>query len=227
MRRSVALEGFHCVKHALRFAPDLVEQVRLRDPERARALAERLAPDVTAALLERGVVADVAHHTGVEGTGLVPEPDLAVLRRRTAPLVLLDRPRSPGNAGAVVRVAAAAGASGVATTGPLDPWHPTVLRGSAGLHYALPVLHLAPDVLAPGQLAPDGLPTGPYAVLDAAGDPDAVLPPDAVLVVGTERDGVGAALRERADLVLALPMRPGVSSLNLATATAAALYRRR
>ena len=222
MTGPVTLEGFHCVKHALRFAPDLVEQVRLRDPERARALADRLAPDVTAALVERGVVADVAHHTGVEATGLLPEPDLAVLRRRTAPLVLLDRPRSPGNAGAVVRVAAAAGASGVATTGPLDPWHPTVLRGSAGLHYALPVLHLSPH-----DLAPDDLPAGPYAVLDADGDPDGVLPPDAVLVVGTERDGVGAELRERADVVLALPMRPGVSSLNLATATAAALYRRR
>ncbi len=48
-----------------------------------------------------------------------------------------------------------------------------------------------------------------------------------MLVVGTERDGVGADLRARADVVLALPMRPGVSSLNLATATAAALYRRR
>jgi tRNA G18 (ribose-2'-O)-methylase SpoU len=116
-----------------------------------------------------------------------------------------------------VRVAAAAGAGGVAVTGSLDPWHPTVLRGSAGLHYALPVLHLEPD----------DLPTGPYAVLDAGGNPDAVLAPDAVLVVGTERDGVGAALRARADVVLALPMRPGVSSLNLATATAAALYRRR
>ncbi len=117
----------------------------------------------------------------------------------------------------MVRVAAAAGASGVVTTGTLDPWHPTVLRGSAGLHYALPVLHLAPDER----------PAGPYAVLDAAGDPHGVLPPDAVLVVGTERDGVGAELRARADLVLALPMRPGVSSLNLATATAAALYRQR
>jgi tRNA G18 (ribose-2'-O)-methylase SpoU len=69
--------------------------------------------------------------------------------------------------------------------------------------------------------------TGPWVVLDADGDPGADLPPDAVLVVGTERDGVGADLRGRADLVLALPMRPGVSSLNLATATAAALYRRR
>jgi RNA methyltransferase, TrmH family len=35
---------------------------------------------------------------------------------------------------------------------------------------------------------------------------------------------VGADLRARADAVVALPMRPGVSSLNLATAASAALY---
>ena len=213
----MALEGLHCVKHALRFAPELVDEVRVSDRGAARALAERLAPDVADALLHRAVVADVAHHTGVEARARVPPVDDAVLGGRTAPVVLLDRPRSPGNAGAVVRVAAAAGASGVLTTGPLDPWHPSVLRGSAGLHYALPVLALDD---------PAGL-TGPYVVLDADGDPDADLPPGAVLVVGTERDGVGADLRARADVVLALPMRAGVSSLNLATATAAALYRRR
>ncbi len=213
---TVPLEGFHCVKHVLRFAPRLVHDVRVRDLDRTRALADRLAPDITHLLLERAVVADVAHHTGVEATGDLPARDLAVLTLRDAPLVLLDRPRSPGNAGAVVRVAAAAGASGVAVTGPLDPWHPTVLRGSAGLHYALPVLAIADEQV-----------TGPLVVLDADGDPEADLPADAVLVVGTERDGVGGSWRERADLVLALPMRPGVSSLNLATATAAALYRRR
>ena len=214
---TVALEGLHCVKHALRFSPDHVLSVRVADPVAARTLAQRLAPDVASELLARAVVADVAHHTGVEATGRVPAPDPEVLTRRTAPLVLLDRPRSPGNAGAVVRVAAAAGASGVAMTGPLDPWHPSVLRGSAGLHYALPVLRLGDEP----ELA------GPLVVLDADGDPDARLPDDAVLVVGTERDGVGTAWRTRADLVLALPMRPGVSSLNLATATAAALYRHR
>ena len=214
---SVRLEGLHCVKHALRFAPELVDDVRVRDRAAVRALAERLAPDVADELLRRAVVADVAHHTGVEARGGVPPADDAVLRRRTSPLVLLDRPRSPGNAGAVVRVAAAAGASGVGVTGPLDPWQPSVLRGSAGLHYAQPVLSLT-------DLA--GV-TGPFVVLDAGGEPDAGLPPDAVLVVGAERDGVGAELRARADVVLALPMRPGVSSLNLATAVAAALYRRR
>ena len=213
---TVPLEGFHCVKHALRFAPELVHDVRVRSVEQARTLAERLAPDVLEELLERATVAEVEHHTGVEATGELPEPDTSVLRARTSPLVLLDAPRSPGNAGAVVRVAAAAGCSGVAFTGTLDPWHPTVLRGSAGLHYAQPVLRVeVADVV------------GPVVVLDADGDPSAALPPDAVLVVGSERGGVGAELRARADVVLALPMRPGVSSLNLATSVAAALYRGR
>jgi len=211
---SVPLEGFHAVKHALRFAPDLVSDVRVRSYDAARMLAARLAPDVVEELLARAQLAEVGHHTGVEASGRFPPEDRSVLRARTRPLVLLDAARSPGNAGAVVRVAAAAGASGVAVTGPLDPWHPSVLRGSAGLHYALPVLR-----------ASAGEVTGPLVLLDADGDPAAGLPADAVLVVGSERAGVGAELRSRADLVLSLPMRPGVSSLNLATATAAALYR--
>lgn len=213
---SVPLEGFHAVKHALRFAPGLVSDVRVRSYEGARVLAERLAPDVLDVLLERAAVTEVAHHTGVEATGARPPEDRSVLRARTAPLVLLDAPRSPGNAGAVVRVAAAAGASGVALVGTLDPWHASVVRGSAGLHYALPVLRVSPDEVR-----------GPVVLLDADGDAGAELPQDAVLVVGSERSGVGAELRARADVVLGLPMRPGVSSLNLATAVAAALYRRR
>ncbi|MCW2606143.1 MAG: rRNA methyltransferase, partial [Frankiales bacterium] len=118
--------------------------------------------------------------------------------------------------GAVVRVAAAAGASGVAVTGDLDPWGSACVRGSAGLHLALPVLSIRPDDV-----------TGPLLVLDGDGDDlrGVALPDDAVLVVGSERDGVGAELRGRADGVVALPMRPGVSSLNLATAVSAVLYR--
>ena len=67
---------------------------------------------------------------------------------------------------------------------------------------------------------------GPVVVLDASGSVCAAVPRGAVVVVGSERDGVGAELRARADVVLALPMRPGVSSLNLATAVAAVLYGR-
>ena len=50
------------------------------------------------------------------------------------------------------------------------------------------------------------------------------VPADAVLAFGTERDGLSDELKQRADAVLALPMEPGVSSLNLATSVAATLY---
>ena len=209
----VALEGFHAVKHALRFAPDLVTAVTVRSREDAEALAADLAPDVMELLLARAVVGVVDHPTGVAGVGRRPVEDRGCLTSRTAPLVLLDDPRHPGNAGAAIRVAAAAGASGVALTGALDPWHPAVVRGAAGLHYALPVLRCTLPEL-----------TGPVLALDADGDLLQAVPDDAVLVVGSERHGLSPDTRRRADQVVALPMRAGVSSLNLATALSAVLY---
>ena len=208
----VRLEGFHAVKHALRFAPHLVDRIEVADPGRARELAHALAPDLVVHL-ERAVTASVDHPTGVQALGRRPPEDREVLSSRTSPLLLLDRPRHAGNAGAAVRVAAASGASGVASTGELDPWHPAVLRGSAGLHYALPVLRCSADEV-----------TGPLLVLDAGGERLGHVPDDAVLVVGSERSGTSPELRARADAVVALPMRTGVSSLNLATAASAALY---
>jgi TrmH family RNA methyltransferase len=215
---TVELSGFHAVKHALRFAPQLVVEVTVTSLVEAERLCARLAPDVAEPLLSLAVEGDVDHPTGVAGTGRRPPEDRSCLSERAAPLVVLDGPRHPGNAGAAIRVAAAAGACGVAVLGgdsaPLDPWHPAVVRGSAGLHYALPVLAIASlaDV------------TGTVVALDADGEPWSTLPGDAALVVGSERAGVSDATRARADRVVALPMRPGVSSLNLATAVSAALY---
>lgn len=146
------------------------------------------------------------------------EANLAALTRepRRAPVVVLDNPRNLGNAGAVIRLAAGFGATGVVTTGTLDPWHPTVVRGGAGLHFATAVERL--DV--------EELPAGPVFALDPEGDDlrGVRLPDDAVLAFGSERAGLSSALRARADHLLALPMRPQVSSYNLATSVAMTLY---
>jgi TrmH family RNA methyltransferase len=210
---TVALEGFHAVKHALRFAPSLVREITATDPAAAVALCEQLAPDLVAVFARRVTEGPSSHPTGVGATAARPAEDRSVLSSRTSPLAVLDDPRHPGNAGAAIRVAAAAGASGVALVGSLDPWHPAVVRGSAGLHFALPVLSAGVTELQ-----------GPVWALDAEGDALADVPDDVALVVGSERAGVSPSLRERADRVVSLPMRPGVSSLNLATALAAALY---
>ena len=72
-------------------------------------------------------------------------------------------------------------------------------------------------------------PGRPLLALDPGGEPldPRAIPPRAILAFGTERDGCTDALLERADARLALPMAPGVSSLNLATAVAAVLFAQR
>ena len=211
-RGLVVIEGFHALKHALRFGADVLG-AGTTDPDGLAALAEELAPDLALA----GLVATVgdlgpdAHHTGVVAVARRPpfDPDGLGPGR----VVLLDAPRHPGNVGAAVRVAAAAGAAGLLVTGERDPWAPAALRGSAGLHFALPVGRVA---------APPA--DRPLVAVDPGGEALATLPDDAVLAFGSERHGLGAALLARADARVAIPMRPGVSSLNLATAVAVVLY---
>ena len=160
--------------------------------------------------------------TGVIALARRPAIDPAdvLAAARPEPVVLLEDPRDLGNIGAVVRVAAGAGAAGVVTTGMHDPWDPAVLRGSAGLHFALPVGR--DDGFAAEIAASDR----PLLALDPDGEllEPARLPSDAVLAFGTERHGLSEQLLARADARLRLPMRPGVSSLNLATAAAAVLF---
>ncbi|MGV9625313.1 TrmH family RNA methyltransferase [Streptomyces sp. NPDC003487] len=225
---AVLLDGFHALKHAVRFGAEVPVAVTT-DRGAALALADELAPDVRDAL--DGLLTEVPetayaslvprpHPTAVAALAVRParEAHLRTLARlpRRAPVVVLDNPRNLGNAGAVIRLAAGFGATGVVTTGTLDPWHPTVVRGGAGLHFATAV----------ERLEPAELPPGPLFALDPEGEDirGVKLPDDAVLAFGSERSGLSEALRARADHLLALPMRPQVSSYNLATSVAMTLY---
>ena len=69
----------------------------------------------------------------------------------------------------------------------------------------------------------------PLVAIDPDGDDlrPADLPAGAILAFGTERHGLTEELLDRADLRLGIPMRSGVSSLNLATAVAAVLFAQR
>jgi RNA methyltransferase, TrmH family len=223
------LEGFHPIKHALRFGARMIEIV-CTDPDELDRIAMRLAPDLRAQLraISRRVepavfeqLAPLAPSTGVIGLAERPAVDLsAVLSgERPAPVVLLEDPRDLGNMGACVRVAAAADVAGVLTTGSHDPWHPDALRGAAGLHYAVPVCRL--------QRLADLPPLDrPVLAVDPDGEPLAPsqLPPRALLAFGSERYGLTRELTRRADASISIPMRPGVSSLNLATSVAAVLF---
>jgi len=223
------LEGFHALKHALRFDAALLEVV-VSDEAPLERLTGALAPDLSARLralaqpVEPSIFAQLAPLPPPTGVIALAErrsidPAAVLADSRAAPVILLEDPRDLGNMGACVRVAAAADAAAVLTTGGHDPWHADALRGSAGLHFALPVARLADGrALAGGgrpllAIDPEGTPLAP-----------ARLDPRAVLAFGSERRGLSAELGEQADACVAIPMRPGVSSLNLATSVAAVLF---
>ncbi len=221
------IQGFHSVKHSTRFGAD-IQRVVTTNRASAINMATELAPD----LIESMETADEisasqfeqlmggGHPTGVGALASRPDPpsvaEFLELVRGDAPVVLLEDPRHLGNIGAVIRVVAALGGAGVMTTGTVDPWHETALRGSAGLHFALTV---------------GGV--GSLESLDAtiiAFDPEGVdirsvrLPRTAILAFGSERDGISSELRQKANAVVRIPMRAGVSSLNLATSVAIGLF---
>jgi TrmH family RNA methyltransferase len=205
-QRLVVLEGFHALKHAARFGADLVDVVT-RDADSAARLAQEHAPDLAPRLADAEVVASEVfarlsprpHPTGVVAIARRPSPRAVLAEIWPEPVVVLEDPRRPENLGAVVRVAAAAGAAGVVALGGVDP-----------------------DLLGADPSAPAGL----LVAFDPSGEPlvPGAIPPGALLAFGTERRGLSGALLARADRRLAIPMREGVSSLNLATAVAVALY---
>lgn len=228
-RRDPALavvEGFHALKHALRFGAEPLEAVAL-DPEALRRLAGELAPDLAGRFdglaepvdeEEMAAMAPVPPRTGVLAIAHRPPLDLetTLADPRPAPVVLLEDTRNMGNAGACVRSAAAADAAAVLTTGGVDPWYPDAVRSAAGLHFALPVA--AVEELPPSDR--------PLLAVDPDGEAlhPAELPPRAVLAFGTERHGLSESLLARAEGRVAIPMREGVSSLNLAATVAVVLF---
>jgi TrmH family RNA methyltransferase len=164
-----------------------------------------------------------------------PQHLLAIARRRDVPVSeILERPgpvvfvfgiQDPGNLGAIVRVAEAAGGAGVlGAPGTADFFHPRAVRASAGSVLRVPVSGrvsfepFAADAKAAAR---------PICGAVSIGGEDALKAPlsdRSVLVVGAEGAGLPAGAYRFLDRKLTIPMRPPVDSLNAAVATALLLY---
>ena len=135
--------------------------------------------------------------------------------------------RDPGNAGAVIRCADAAGADAVVLTADsVDPLNPKTVRATAGSLFHLPVVvhrdHDEVVAVLRGRgvqvLATDG--EGDVGLFDASLD----LTRPTAWVMGNEATGLTPAARDAADAVVAVPIFGLAESLNLATAAAVCLY---
>lgn len=125
--------------------------------------------------------------------------------------------QDPANLGTAIRTAAALGAKIVLLKEAANPWHPKSLRAS-GPSVLMADIYQGPSLADLATLNWPNLvalsPVGPN-ILTAS------LPPKAGLVFGIE--GPGLAQTWPAERTLAIPMMPGVESLNAAAALAVTL----
>jgi 23S rRNA (guanosine2251-2'-O)-methyltransferase len=225
------LYGRHAVLAALANPARPIRRAVSLDAPTAEFVAAAAARGLTVEALERGafaalIGAEAAH----QGMGAVvdplPEPATdaltAVDRGR---LLVLDQVTDARNVGAVLRSAAAFGATAlVMQTRHAAPLNAACAKAASGALEWVPVLHAVNLARFLTQLAARGwwiagLDGGAARTLA-----DFTPAPKQVLVLGAEGRGLRPLVRERCDVTLNIPIRPPVESLNVAVSAGIALH---
>jgi TrmH family RNA methyltransferase len=139
-------------------------------------------------------------------------------------LIVAETVEKPGNLGAILRSADAAGVDGVIVCDPrTDVYNPNVVRASKGTLFSVPVAE------AENQAALDWLRGRGIAIVAATPQAEAIytdadLRGPIAIAVGAEKDGLSQLWLDHATLAVRIPMSGRVNSLNVAAATTLLLY---
>lgn len=233
------VEGIHPVGQAIEagwqieallYAPDLLSsgyaQRLIEEQSQHGVRCQAVAPDLFATLAEKDN----------------PQGLLALVRQKVFQLqdlspnrfqrgVALVSPQDPGNVGTVLRTIDAVGADGLLLLDPaqasgsgVDPYHPTCVRASMGALFWKPVAQ-APFVRFLSWARQNGyhlVGSSAHAATNYRTIPRQASP--WILLLGSEQKGLSEEQKAACDLVVAMPMRGRVSSLNLAVAAGVLLY---
>ena len=139
--------------------------------------------------------------------------------------ILLEGIQDPGNLGALLRTAAAAGATSAwLAKGCADAWSPRALRGGMGAQFSLPVREHVDElasILTDSQRTV--IATSPRAAQSIY---DVDLRGPVAMIFGNEGRGLPETLLALADQLVHIPMAGGVESLNVAAAAAVCCFER-
>ncbi len=201
-----------------RWLPDLEQLLGAIDVD-VFVGAPGLLEELTGFHLHRGALASMHRPP------LVPLGDVLRNARR---VVIVEDVVDHTNVGAIFRSVAGLGADAVLVTPRCaDPLYRRSVRVSMGTvlqvpwtrlpewHEAVPQLHAAGFTIAALALADGAIGLRSFAE---------TVPERVAIVVGTEGDGLSREALEAADVVVTIPMAHGVDSLNVAAASAVALY---
>jgi TrmH family RNA methyltransferase len=150
--------------------------------------------------------------------------------RESALVVVFDRPSSPGNLGTLIRSCDALGVDGLILTGHgADLYDPETISASRGSLFALPVVRVGGIKEFHVWLDPARTLLANLQVVGSAESGGSELwsvdlRPPTVVLVGNEKWGLSAGMRELADVMVRIPIGGSASSLNVACAASVVLY---
>ena len=150
----------------------------------------------------------------------------AAREKGEAPLIVVcDELSDPHNLGAVIRTADAAGAHGVIIPKRRSAGLTAIVgKTSAGAVAHVPVARVPNLPALLEELKKQGLWVFGTAADGAARLYDADLKGPAAIVIGSEGEGMGRLVREHCDVLVSIPMRGKLNSLNASAAAAILLY---
>lgn len=225
------LDGWHLLAEAAA-ANVAVEKIAICGPPTGteQRVVDRLRSngalvvDVTGSVLN--ALSPVNSPTGVVASARIPAvASVSVLAPAPALVLAAARLQDPGNAGAIIRSAAAARATGVVLDElSADPWGWKALRASMGSAFHLPVLRsraigaLIDEWRGSGVRIVATVPRGGVSMYDI----DFTVP--TALLLGGEGAGLSNELTAASDTRVSIPMHAAIESLNAAVAAAVLLY---
>lgn len=197
--------------------------------EKNRAHLEKLgAGGVVITLASADVIAKVSDTKAPQGVVAVCRIHSFQSSAVVSPKLVaaLENPSDPGNLGAIIRAADAAGADALAVIEPaVDFYNPKVVRATAGSIFHLPLLAFG----SVNELVSQGREWG-LQLLGASADgldirsQDVRLRQPTLWLFGNEAHGLSEAARTQVDNLVSLPIFGSAESLNLATAATLCLY---
>lgn len=231
---SMLLDGVHLLSDALNagvlLRHVLVASDALERDEVARLLARlpRETDIIAASAPVLEAASPVRSASPVVALAMRPVPSADVYAGPRPLVVIASDIQDPGNLGAIIRVAEAAGASGAVICGQsADPFSWKALRGSMGSALRLPIRREDRVDDAVTHARRRGFRIVATVPRDGLSPFECDLTRPTALLIGGEGPGLPAGIVAEADLRVTIPMTPPVESLNTAVAAAVLLYEAR
>jgi 23S rRNA (guanosine2251-2'-O)-methyltransferase len=229
--------GKHALWEALTYRPEVVKKVffspRIDDLELRNLIRKR---GITISeLKEREATKMVGYDAAHQGIVAIIDSAALMIDFREfirefqfepdSMLVLLDELTDPHNVGAIIRSAAAFGASGI-----LLPYHNqapitgAVAKASAGMIFRVPIVSIGNVNYTISELKDLGFRTYGLEMKGSQNVSEEKFEEPTLFVIGNEAKGIRQKTLELCDATLRIPMNPRCESLNASVSAAVVFY---